>query len=189
MRLYHWMLKSDAWRSLSLPARAVLIELYSLYTGANNGDLFLSARKAATAIGTGKTLAWRALRELRQKGFIRPRQDGSFHWKERHATTWVLSEFEFGDQQPTRDFMRWRPDAEEQNTVRGGGQGVPSHGQMEADSPRNGPICPSTWTDSGISAENLSACADTDSLPGRGTPDGKRGRSAKPPASAARSPR
>jgi hypothetical protein len=102
-------LNSLAYRSLSLGARALLVELYALYNGQNNGDLYLSAREAGKRLGVGKTKAAACLHELEAKGFIRPRQRGAFQWKMRHATCWVLTEFAFAGQIPTKDFMRWQP--------------------------------------------------------------------------------
>jgi hypothetical protein len=86
-----------------------LIELYSLYTGRNNGELFLSVRDAAKRGGMGKNAAQAALADLIDKGFVRPRQKGGFDYKARHATQWVLTEFEYAGALPTKDFMRWQP--------------------------------------------------------------------------------
>ncbi len=107
VRLHRWLLKSAAWRSLSLAARCLLIELYDLFNGENNGEIFLSVRQAALRIDTGKDRAHAAFRELADRGFIRPHQRGSFNYKARHATQWVLTEFSFAGQLPTKDFMRW----------------------------------------------------------------------------------
>jgi hypothetical protein len=52
VRLYRWELESAAYRSLSVRARCLLIELKALYNGANNGELFLSVRDAAARLKT-----------------------------------------------------------------------------------------------------------------------------------------
>jgi len=109
VRLHRWVLHSDAYRSLSPAARALLVELYDLYNGQNNGEVFLSHRDAAKRLGVGKNLAGKALRELKDRGFIRVQQLGSFHQKVRHATEWVLTEFPHAGNLPTKDFMRWGP--------------------------------------------------------------------------------
>jgi hypothetical protein len=62
--LPHWMLNSPAWRSLSPVARCVLIELLSIYNGANNGFIAMSARTAGERVGCVKDTAARAFREL-----------------------------------------------------------------------------------------------------------------------------
>jgi hypothetical protein len=110
------MLASPAYRSLSCYARTLLIELHRLYNGDNNGDLYMSVREAAKRIGTSTGTALKALRDLQDRGFIRPRQLGAFSYKFRHATTWVLTEFTFAGQLPEKAFMSWRA-PRKQNTV------------------------------------------------------------------------
>lgn len=98
----------NAYRSLKPPARALLVELYDLYNGQNNGELFLSVRKAARSIRVGNNLATKAFRELEDKGFIRVSQKGSFNQKLPHATQWVLTEYPHAGKPPSKDFMRWQ---------------------------------------------------------------------------------
>jgi len=105
VRHYLWMLDSPAYRSLSCPARCLLVELYALHNGVNNGELYLSVREAARRLGVGNTTAWRAFGELEAKGFIRARQRGSFDWKAGLATCWILTEFGFAGALPSKDFM------------------------------------------------------------------------------------
>lgn len=109
VRLHRWVMESAAWRSLSIGARALLPELYLLYNGGNNGELFLSTRDAGRRLGVSKSSASRLFMELESRGFIRARQRGAFSLKVRHATIWILAEFEHASQPPTMDFMRWRP--------------------------------------------------------------------------------
>lgn len=116
VRLHHWLLGSPAYRQLSVGGRALLVELYDLHNGMNNGELFLSVREAGARLNVGKDTAGRYFRELEAKGFIRPRTKGSFDYKARHATCWVLTEFSYAGQLPTKDFMKWRP-AEKQKPV------------------------------------------------------------------------
>ena len=47
VRLYGWLLKSPAYLSLGCPARALLVEITSLYNGRNNGQIGLSVRRAS----------------------------------------------------------------------------------------------------------------------------------------------
>ena len=107
VRLHYWMMRSPAWADLSPAARALLIELYALYNGVNNGELFLSIRSAARRLSIAGNTAGKAFRELEAHGFIRAARRGAFHLKIRHATSWVLTEFEFAGKLATRDFMRW----------------------------------------------------------------------------------
>jgi hypothetical protein len=45
--------------------------------------------------------------ELETKGFIKARQRGSFGWKARHSTTWILTLHEYLGREPTKTFMQW----------------------------------------------------------------------------------
>lgn len=110
VRLHHWMLKSTAYCSLGLAARCLLVEIYDLYDGTNNGELFLSIRDAAKRLGVGKNTAHSAFGELENRGFIRARERGLFTTKK--ATLWILTEFGHANQIPTKDFMRWEPEAQ-----------------------------------------------------------------------------
>jgi hypothetical protein len=119
VRLYHWELKSLAFRSLSVGARALLIDLKALYNGTNNGGLFLSVREAGKRLGVAKDTASKYLRELELRGFVKAREHGHFSMKSAsrrgQATTWTLTEYGVGDAIPTKDFMHWRP--EDHSTV------------------------------------------------------------------------
>jgi len=107
VRLHHWLLQTAAYRSLSPAARSLLVELYALYNGENNGDLFLSVREAAARINVSPPTASRSFTEMKERGFIRENKPGSFHLKIRHATSWVLTEYGHGGQLATKDFTRW----------------------------------------------------------------------------------
>jgi hypothetical protein len=120
------MIRSSAYRSLSLAARAVLIELVDVYRGTNNGYLALSTRDAAARIGTSKDTAARALAELQAKGFIVRCSRGHFDRKTPHASEYRLT-FRPCDRtsgRPTNDFMRWQSD--QPNSVAGPTTGTAS---------------------------------------------------------------
>jgi hypothetical protein len=115
VRDYEWMLDSAAYRSLDCVQRCLLHELKRLYSGTNNGQLFLSVRRAAALLGVNKDTASRAFKFLENRGFIRANQEGSFKWKTDAgktagglATTWILTEFEFGNHLATKHFTAWR---------------------------------------------------------------------------------
>jgi hypothetical protein len=131
VRLHHWMMVTPAWRTLTCPARALLVELYALFNGTNNGALFLSVRDAAERLAVSKSTAARSFDQLCERGFIRPHVRGAFSRKVRHATQWVLTEYEHCGQMPGKEFARWRPASENQNTVPLQGQTVPSEGQVQ----------------------------------------------------------
>lgn len=112
VRLYEWMLRSDAYRSLSSHGRSLLVEFGRLFDGQNNGGLFLSVDQAAKRMSVAPNTALKALRELEDRGFIRPHQKGAFTWKLKTATTWVLAEHPFNGKPATKEFMRWKPPVE-----------------------------------------------------------------------------
>ena len=114
--IYKWVLKSDAWKSLTPAARVIYIELKAIYDGKNNGYLGLSRRRAAELCRISKDTATRAFAELVEKGFIECVQQGSFNFKLRHAAEWRITEAPCDRtlQPPSKAFMRWRP---EQNPV------------------------------------------------------------------------
>jgi len=147
VRLHHWLLQGAAYRSLDCTARTLLVELYALFNGFNNGEVFMSAREAGRRLGVGKTKGWAALRALAERGFIRPRVAGTFQFKLRHATKWVLTEFDFAGQRATRDFMRWCPSPEIQKPVRPRGRSVRVGGQHDVEVAVGGAICPSPRTE------------------------------------------
>ena len=118
VRLYHYVLKSAAWQSLSANARCIYIEMATRYAGdgSNNGRLSYAVREAVASLRVSKATASRAMLELQQRGFIVSTSKGAFSRKTRHATEWRLTEFpcDVTHALPTKDFMRW---PEIQNTV------------------------------------------------------------------------
>ena len=104
---HHWFWTSEAWRTLPPASRAVYIEIAQRYNGSNNGEISLSVREVARLVHIAKDTATKAFHELEDKGFIRRHVCGSFNWKLKHATTWILTEHPFNDQSATKDFTRW----------------------------------------------------------------------------------
>lgn len=109
VRHYAYELDSPAYRALPCVARALYTEFKRLHNGQNNGELFLSERKTAELLGVAQNTAKNALVELQGKGFIRVHRKGSFSWKQRHATTWILTEYPVAGNPPTRDYQNWKP--------------------------------------------------------------------------------
>lgn len=143
--LDHYLIDSEAYRSLSCTARALLVEFSRLYNGANNGTLFLSQRTAAERLNlkTHRT-AGKYLRELEDRGFIRTRVKGSFGCKTRHATTYILTNKRYLDNPPTRDFRNWKPPKAEKKP----------RAKIAGHRGKKGPSVPADWPD----AVNLSPC-------------------------------
>ena len=107
VRLYSWLLKTPAWRSLTTQSVAVYIAIAQRYFGSNNGEISLSVREAARLVNIAKDTASKCFQELETKGFIRRNVCGSFDWKLKQATTWILTEHPLGQETATKDFMRW----------------------------------------------------------------------------------
>lgn len=113
-----WLAKMPAYRLLSSNARSLLLELKLLYNGSNNGDIFVSWRDAAKAIGVAspKTAA-KALHELIDKGFIKTRKLGSFGNKVGMASCYILTEYAYRNQPPSKDFARYKPTEREKTRL------------------------------------------------------------------------
>ena len=105
VRLHEWMLKHHSYRSLSCCSRCLLVELMRCYNGENNGHVGLSIRQAATRLNCNKDTASKAFKELQRLGFIKIKAKGSFRFKERHSTTWILTEYSYAGALPTKEFM------------------------------------------------------------------------------------
>jgi hypothetical protein len=114
--LERWFWRCPAWQALPHPARSLYLELEMLYTGNNNGAIEMGVRKAARLLGCSINLARKMFAELEEKGFAKPNQRGSFSWKARHETTWILTLHEYAGRPGSKDFMQWKP-TEKQNTV------------------------------------------------------------------------
>src|SRR6478609_4797263 len=88
VRIYQRQMRSIAWLHLSGSAVKVLLELASLERGSNNGELFLSDRRASELTGLSRNTCWRALRELVDLGFIYCSVPGGFSRKTPHAASY-----------------------------------------------------------------------------------------------------
>ncbi len=66
----------------------------------------MSSREAAGLLDVGKTTAYLAFVELQELGFIRIAQRGAFTIKNRRASTWILTEFDYNGCAATKDFMK-----------------------------------------------------------------------------------
>ena len=123
-RLGHRLLHSAAYRSLNPAARALLVEIVSMYKGDNNGALWLSVRDAADRMGVvdAKT-ASRAIHDLESVGFIDMTKDAFFAVKAAdtsRARCWRIN-WEFDHTNKQSASMRWKdwmPDADSAQSKR-----------------------------------------------------------------------
>src|SRR5438094_2962413 len=113
VRLYHYMLESEAWRSLAAIDRAIYIEIASRYAGpsSNNGRIPYSIGEAAASLKIGRATACGSIERLQERGFIQCVKQGAFSLKTKHASEWRLTEFacDVTHELASKDFMRWRP--------------------------------------------------------------------------------
>lgn len=114
VRLDYAIVTSNAYRSLTCNARALLVELVMLSNGSNNGSLYLGVRDAAHRIGLADTTAAsNALYELIDTGFITMTQDGHFRVKASEtcrARCWRLNWLHGpGRRMPSTDFLTREP--------------------------------------------------------------------------------
>lgn len=112
LRLYHSIMDSAAYHSLSGNAVKVLLALVRVDNGTRNGQIAYSYRRAAEDTGLSGRTCLRCLDELQEKGFIVCTQKGSFSRKVLHASLWryTWQAWPEGKIGPTRDFEKWKPD-------------------------------------------------------------------------------
>lgn len=138
-----WLLESEAWRALSHGARCLYIETRQRFNGRNNGHISFSVREAAEKLHANKDTAAKWFKELVAKGFLKPRKPGSFDFKKRHATEWIITAERCNGELATKDFMRWKPGGKIQNTVPPKGTDSPTKRDRGAQiDPRNAPDGP-----------------------------------------------
>lgn len=114
--LHDYELLCPAYRYLPCIARALYVQFKLLYNGSNNGEIYLSVRKAAELLGISPNTASKAIGLLSDRKFIIPNRKGSFSWKVGNATTWILTELPFNGSSPTREYRQWRS-SKDQNAV------------------------------------------------------------------------
>ena len=134
--LSHFLLKSEAWASLSPVERALYIEVAQRWNGFNNGKIGLGIREAGKAIDVKHTTAGEAFRVLQERGFLVLTRNSSFDQK-RLAREWRVTAFPMGDYRnptarSTNEFARWRPPPENQNA---GPFQHPHRAELEPDQP------------------------------------------------------
>ncbi len=110
VRLEFWLLESPAWQSLSYKARALYIAFKQRYNGVNNGHVHMAVREAEKALNCANGTASKAIAELVDRGFIKYRFKGKFCHKVHRASDFILTEYEYNGQKPTKDFMSWKPE-------------------------------------------------------------------------------
>lgn len=112
------MMRSPAFKALSGGALKLLLCVWRRHDGKNNGQISYSVREAVDELGCAPGTAAKWFQELIELGFLAIEKKGAFSVKTKRATEWRITlESSHGGQAPTRDYQRWRPPDENQNTV------------------------------------------------------------------------
>ena len=133
--LERWFLATPAWQALPHAARSLYVELELEYKGpesCNNGKIKLSVRQAAERLSCSINFASKMFAELEDKGFIKVNQRGSFGWKVKHSTTWILTKHPKAGRPATADFMTWKAAPENLELGIAGRDRSGSRGETEA---------------------------------------------------------
>ena len=100
------LLETEAFKHLTGGAFKLLAMVKKRYNGVNNGEISFSVREGRDLLGYSLNTISRYFNELEDKGFLKPNQKGSFSYKKRHASTWIITSDEYNHQK-TRDFKHW----------------------------------------------------------------------------------
>jgi hypothetical protein len=120
--VYRHTWKSEAWKMLSVGARALYVELAANYNTKSQNSVFMSARMGAKKLNADKDCITKWLRELEHYGFLvkvsRPflGLDG-----EAKCAHYRLTDRWYAGKEPTYDFQNWTGEIFEpkkQNPVR-----------------------------------------------------------------------
>jgi len=102
------VIKSAAWRHLSLPARAILVEIVARMNGWNNGSIAISQREIAEALGlTNFRNISPAIAELMKHGLIDIPIEGG--WKQRQARQYRVTFVSTKSAAATNEYRDWAP--------------------------------------------------------------------------------
>ena len=99
-------IESQAFRYLTAGALKLLIMVRKRFNGINNGFVSFSIREGNDLLGYAPNTIKRYFDELVDKGFLKIKEKGSFSYKKRHATTWIITCEEYNNQK-SRDFKHW----------------------------------------------------------------------------------
>jgi hypothetical protein len=110
VQIWHEVIESAAYQSLSVYAKAALVEICNRYNGVNNGKIPFSLREMRKRLGTGQHQVAAALRALVEHGLIAVEHLGWFSSDHCHSTEWRIT-FQPTDKPATNEFRNWKPDS------------------------------------------------------------------------------
>jgi hypothetical protein len=126
VQIWHEVIESPAYQSLSVYAKATLVELCNRYNGVNNGRIPLSQREIAQRLRTGQHQASDAFDDLVEHGLIAEERPGWFSPDHCHSSEWRIT-FQATDKPATNEFRNWKS---------GSDAGAASLAQVRNESPK-----------------------------------------------------
>ncbi|MEL6642659.1 MAG: hypothetical protein AAFO57_00785 [Pseudomonadota bacterium] len=117
VQLHHWVMQTEAWRTMKPGPRALFVELKRRFNGTNNGRITLSHREAAALLNVSRNTVAAYFETLMARGFIRMVEapclgpDG-----QGRTARWALEDEPMpGGGAPSKSFTRWqeKPPAQE----------------------------------------------------------------------------
>lgn len=107
--MIHAFMDEPAFRSLSAGAQMLYVHLKRHHNGENNGQLFLSVRRAASLLNVSKNTSNKFFSELQEKGFIVAVEVGRLGIEGKgKATRWRLTEIGYLGSRGTQDYKNWK---------------------------------------------------------------------------------
>ena len=100
------LLETEAFKYLTGGAFKLLALVKKRYNGINNGHISFSVREGRDLLGCSVNTISRYFDELVNKGFLKIKEKGSFNYKKRHASTWIITSDKYNNE-TSRDFKHW----------------------------------------------------------------------------------
>lgn len=105
--MYHHILDSEAYRSLTPKARCLLLELQYIEFPNRNGCVGLSEKRAAAFLNVAENTASKAFEELIDRGFIERSYEGDYSIGK--ASEWRITYLKCNSREPTNEWLYWEP--------------------------------------------------------------------------------
>lgn len=111
VRIYAYEMRLPAWQTLTVDAKALLVELRALYRLSAPAIVFLSVREGGRRLGIGQRRVQKAFADLTERGWISVVTPGGFNRKTRHATSYRLENEATGSPGcvPRKTYTTWSP--------------------------------------------------------------------------------
>lgn len=112
VRIYAYEMQTLAWQTLTVEAKALLVELRALYRPSAANVVFLSCREAMRRLSIGQRRVQKAFADLIDRGWVSVEVPGGFNRKTRHATSYRLENEATASPGSIarKAYMRWEPE-------------------------------------------------------------------------------